>query len=152
MNGEEHPVNSQSCESKQQIEADGQIKLQQLIKALPDETPKPEWRSRLTDKIAKEAVRRKRRHTAALVMKSSLGFALAACCAFAVFIQTGKRNAAAEVKQLSPQASMNLESSLLHVHEVTDTTNDVVGSGLNDTSLAAAVDSNEWPQEDSNQL
>lgn len=125
------------------------MRVSELIKALPEESPNMAWRSQLSSAIMAEAASKRKKRRQLKWASTGFGLAVATCFAF-VAVFTVAHRTTASLKELSPSASQSFEAALVQVHEETSTTRDVTGNGLSASDMrnATASDANTIDQED----
>lgn len=121
----------------------GQLQMREAVRALPEDVPSLAWRSQLGARLMEQAKASRSRRRLWFVLSPSLGGLAAACLFVGIFVT---RHQMPPVPVTPPQvaqsqAGPSLEDQLVASHVDSDTSQDVVGSGLNSQEVQSTSDS-----------
>lgn len=125
----------------ERLATESQRQAAEWVRGLPEETPGMAWRAALNEKVRAEAETRVRRRWRWTLARPALGLALAATLAVVVLVPRAPLAAPAPEKG-------RVEANLVALHDESEATADVVGTGLNpDEAIASPVRARD-PQDD----
>lgn len=138
-------LNLKGMELDRELNSDSQMRVREIVRALPEETLSLSWRSELNGKLREQVARKKRLDLAGWLWKPAAGVALAGALAIA-FV--------ARMPMHGPTAAHDgVENALVNSYLDSTAAWEVAGdnAGLGDAKDAAgkaAPVSNDWEQED----
>lgn len=122
------------------LDSDSQRQASDWVRGLPkEEEPNLSWRAALNESVRQEAERRARKRWRWMIVSPSLGLAATAALAVVLILPHGPKPA--------PVGS-RLEAGLIALHQDSDRTADIVGTGLRPSEATASASFGADPLQD----
>lgn len=129
------------------LQSESQLKIREIVRALPQESLSLSWRSQLNERLLQSKVQPRWKVRLVQNWKPALGLAVAGCLALTVSLRTLVH---------APSDRSGLEASLVKAYNDTSRIDDLVGAGLSahevgDTTRTSDA-SADWTETDLNAL